>query len=159
MENYHPLIVHFPIALLISGSLAELIAHVFKRNDLRHFAFWALVLGLVGTIAAYISGSFAEEAVEHISGIHNNLEAHEEIATVALCTWIGLVGLRILLALRNWTDNSIFRVYLVLLMAGTVLIGITGYRGGQLVYQHGAGIQLSNAQKKPSIKHIHDDDD
>ncbi|MGA1196870.1 MAG: DUF2231 domain-containing protein [Candidatus Latescibacterota bacterium] len=159
MADYHPLIVHFPIALLITGSLAEFFALIFKRDDLRHFAFWALVLGLTGTIAAYISGSIAEEAVEHIPSLHNSLEAHEEIATIALCTWIGLVGLRILLTLRNWLDSSIFRVYLALLMAGTILIGITGYRGGQLVYQHGAGFHLSQTYKPTSSKHIDNDDD
>jgi len=160
MENYHPLIVHFPIALLIASAVAELAGHLLKRDDLRHFAFWALILGVVSASAAYITGSFAEESVEHLPGIHANLETHEELATIALATWIGLAALRILLTIRGWLNSSIFYLYLVLLLAGGVLIGSTGYSGGNLVYNHGAGVNIAQKSNTNStVKHNHDDDD
>lgn len=162
MTDYHPLIVHFPIALLIVGSVAELAGHLLKRDDLRHFAFWALMLGVVGAGVAYISGAMAEEQVEHLPNIHNTLEMHEELATITLATWVGLGALRILLAGRQWLNSGIFYLYIVLLFAGCVLLGTTGYWGGQLVYQHGAGVKMTSATQHishPKARHHDDDDD
>lgn len=162
MTDYHPLIVHFPIALLIVGSIAELAGHLLKRDDLRHFAFWAIILGVASTGAAYLSGSMAEEQVEHLPGIHSTLEMHEELATITLVTWIGLGALRILLAGRQWLTSNIFYLYIVLLLAGSVLLGTTGYWGGQLVYQHGAGVKMTSATQQipfSKIRHHDDDDD
>lgn len=62
--NIHPLLVHFPIALLLSYSLLELIR--FKRFHGREYWFFAkailVILGTLGAFAAFVTGDGAEHA-------------------------------------------------------------------------------------------------
>lgn len=57
--HLHAMVIHFPIALLMAGFFSELIALISKREFFRHASFYLLVLGALGAIVAYVSGSYA----------------------------------------------------------------------------------------------------
>ena len=135
----HPMIVHFPIALLITSVLFDAASQVFKRDFLREGAFWLLVLGLAGGIASAISGDFAEEAAENAGIAESLIGIHETLAFVT----IGIFGFLLLWRwyLRNQFTGSFLAVYLLVATVGVGTLGATGYFGGDLVYEHGAGVK------------------
>ena len=136
------MLIHFPIALLLIGFLAELIALVVPKPFFKQAAFAMLLIGSLGAIAAYISGSYAGAGIE--SGpLKAPMELHEDAALItlllAIVTALYRVGLQIFHLERLWA--RIVGVLLWLALAGSV--ARTGYLGGQLVFRHGAGVQLA----------------
>jgi uncharacterized membrane protein len=148
MERHlHPMLVHFPIALLIISVLFDVIGVAFKRDSLREGALWLLVLGLLGGLGAVLSGGMAEEVAEKAGIAKALLERHETWAFVTM----GIFGVLFVwrLFLRNHFTALTLAIYLVIASIGIGTLGVTGYFGGDLVYEHGAGVRQA-AQSLPT---------
>jgi len=151
----HPMIVHFPIALLITSVLFDAASHIFKRESLRDGALWLLVLGLLGGIAASIAGDFAEEAAEKAGIAESLIETHESLAFVTMAIF-GLLFLWRLI-LRNQFTGQLLAIYLLVATIGVGTLSATGYYGGDLVYEHGAGVNVVS-QGASTVASNHRDD-
>lgn len=151
----HPMIVHFPIALLLTSVLFDAASHFFKRESLRDSALWLLVLGLIGGIAASIAGDFAEEAAEKAGIAESLIETHESLAFVTM----GIFGVLLLwrVFLRNQFSGRLLAIYLLVATIGVGTLSATGYYGGDLVYEHGAGVNVVSHGTTTIASH-HDDD-
>lgn len=135
----HPVVVHFPIALLSTAVLFELLGFLLRRDDFRRFGFWLLVLGLVGGVAAAGFGWWGEGAVKAAGVPGDAIDRHESFAVATL------IAFGLLLIFRRWArDRWSARdkaIYLAMAIAGLLLLATTGYFGGDLVYRYGAGVQ------------------
>jgi len=140
--HLHAMIIHFPIALLMAGFLSEVIALFSKKEFFRQAAFYLLILGALGAAAAYLTGSYAGEGIEE-GPLKKPMELHEQAATITL--WLAIVTALFRAAVfyfkydRSWVKWV--GVILFTALAGSV--SRTGYLGGQLVYSHGAGVELA----------------
>ena len=139
--HLHAMIVHFPIALIFAGFLSEIIALFTKKEFFRQAAFYLLLLGTAGAVAAYLSGENAGEGIEE-GPLEGPMDLHEDAALITMWLSVGLAAFRVAIQYfklnHGWTK-------LVSIVAFAALIGsvsYTGYLGGQLVYSHGAGVQL-----------------
>ncbi|HEX8521041.1 MAG TPA: DUF2231 domain-containing protein [Tepidisphaeraceae bacterium] len=56
VPNLHLILIHFPIALLITGSLIELLAFLWRRSSARVAARWMILLGTVFAVPTVASG-------------------------------------------------------------------------------------------------------
>src|SRR5690348_8525582 len=68
----HVVLIHFPIALYITGVLADLAAALTRRRDLEMVAFWNLSLAAISAVPAAITGVLAwqwELSGRHPKGI------------------------------------------------------------------------------------------
>lgn len=140
--HLHAMMIHFPIALLMAGFLSEIIALFNKKEFFGHAAFYLLILGALGAVAAYFSGDFAGEGIED-GPLKIPMELHEEAATVTL--WLAIVTGVFRAAVFYFKYNRVWVKWLGIILF-TVLAGsvsLTGYLGGQLVYSHGAGVELA----------------
>jgi uncharacterized membrane protein len=141
----HPMIVHTPIALIIMALLFDIVGRLTDLVWWRKAAFAMLVVGVVGAGAAVLSGNAAEEPVEDQGVPEHAIEAHQEAGIITL--WLGVVAViaRALAARWGGVRGAFSAVALVahLLTAGAV--GVAGIRGGQLVFQHGAGVKAPAA--------------
>ncbi len=140
--HLHAMVVHFPVALLIVGFLFEVTSYFYKKAFFRQSAFYLLILGMLGTVGAYLSGNAAGAGIEE-GLLKKAMELHEQAATISL--WLTIItvlfyaGIYFFKYNRSWS-----RVIAVLLFAGVMgSIARTGYLGGQLVYKHGAGVELA----------------
>jgi len=77
------MLIHFPIALLIIGFISEVTGMVFKKTFCSQFAFYLLILGTFGTIAAYLSGDAAGEGMEE-GALGKAIGMHQEAAIITL---------------------------------------------------------------------------
>ena len=59
IENIHPLLIHFPIALLSSGLFFDILHRLTYNDEFEHTAFWCLGLGIISCLFANITGLFA----------------------------------------------------------------------------------------------------
>ena len=140
--HLHAMIIHFPIALLMAGFLSEVIALFIKKEFFSQAAFYLLILGALGATAAYLTGGYAGEGIEE-GPLKNPMELHEEAAAITL--WLAIITALFRAVIFYFKYNR-FWVKCVGIILFTALVGSvarTGYLGGQLVYSHGAGVQLA----------------
>ncbi len=140
--HLHSMIIHFPIALIITGFLSEIIALLIKKEFFNKAAFYLLLLGALSAIAAYLSGESAGEGIE--SGpLKAPMELHENAAMITLWLAIATALFRVIVTFlktnRPWTRWVGILLFIALIGSVTR----TGYLGGQLVFSHGAGVKLA----------------
>ena len=137
MQSAHPLVVHFPIALLLTAVVLDVLAVVARRPAWHRVALWNLALGTLAAGAAVISGLRAEDVAKHSFDIWEVMELHERlgIATLAMGAVVS--------ALRLWKRDQlsprwrVLTIALLLAMLGTLTYG--AHLGGRLVYEFGVG--------------------
>lgn len=141
-SHLHAMIIHFPIALLMAGFLSEVIALFSKKEFFRNAAFYLLILGAMGAGAAYLSGDYAGEGIED-GPLEGPMELHEQAATITL--WLSIITALFRTGIFYFKSQASWSKWVsIVLFAATIgSVGWTGYLGGQLVYSHGAGVELA----------------
>jgi uncharacterized membrane protein len=148
MANIHPLVVHFPIALLVMFFGVELAVTVFKQAQWRTVASGLLYLGTLAAAIAVYFGLQAAETVAHSEAVHSIMEKHEDIG-------ISIVGLALLLSLwrlffKPHKHLGMQSIYLLCAMTLTILIALGADLGGLMVYHYGVSVN-NNQQSSESL--------
>ena len=138
MHPLHPMIVHFPIALLTAAVGFDLVGTRWHPNECRIATRFTLVLGFIAAVLALLSGHLAEEAVEHSGVPKAVLELHETLAGVTTGVFAALVALHVAVSMGWLRERRGLAVAVGLV--GVVLLLIASYYGGSLVYEYGAGV-------------------
>jgi len=143
LTHLHPMIVHFPIALLIIGFLSDFVGLITRKKFFSTAGFYLLILGTAGVIAAYLSGNFAGDGVTEVGTLGQALETHEEAATLTLWLVAAAAVVRIGLVMMKKYSGILKGLAFALLLLGVASVARTGYYGGELVFKHAAGVQFS----------------
>jgi uncharacterized membrane protein len=147
LAAFHPKVIHFPIAFLMGYFLIELLGIVFKKEFLSKTAHLLLFLGVLGALAAVLTGHQAEEAFEYWNKQSAALlEEHEMYANLTLWYFTGLLILRTFVAFRKKFIGIVQYVILVLALVGIYFVFQTGEHGGKMVFDHGVGTQYKIKQ-------------
>jgi uncharacterized membrane protein len=141
----HPAIVHFPIALLIVSVALDACGVVFRRLSLTQAGFYTLILGSLSAAAAVLSGP--EHAAKDAASL-TILHRHELFAALMVLCCLILVGMR----LGNVSGLYGTGVIGYLALGGVLIVCIvlTGYFGGQMVYDHGVGVTQLQGTRIPT---------
>ena len=140
---FHPLAVHFPIALLTLGFALACLGQAWKKDGWEWIGWasvWLLWAGTVSAAAAVGLGLLAEETVPHVPAAWEVLEEHEELAFWTLGLFAALSLIRVLLR-KKW-DGLDSKWKLLCLAGWGIALGVlfaTAQHGGELVYDHGVG--------------------
>ncbi len=140
--HLHAMIIHFPIALLMAGFLSEIIALFSKKDFFRQAAFYLLILGALGATAAYLTGGYAGEGIEE-GPLKKPMQLHEQAATFTLVLAIVTALFQAAVLYFKYNRSWVKWVGVILFTALAGSVSRTGYLGGQLVYSHGAGVELA----------------
>ena len=141
-NHLHPMIVHFPIALLFVGFLFDAIGIFSKKEFFMRAGFYLLLLGAVGVVSAYLSGNYAGEGVSETGALKQALETHEDAATISLWLIVSAAVIRIVMVLLKKYTGIFKWVAFFIFFLGIISIARTGSYGGELVYKHAAGVSL-----------------
>jgi uncharacterized membrane protein len=141
MANLHPLVVHFPIALLVSFWLAAALALAFRSQSLHQAASWMLYFGTAAAAVAVAAGFQAAETVDHSEEVHVILERHATLG-------VSVLGLSVFLSAVRWLNGrwKLRGVSVLELVAGLVLVGALSAGadlGALMVYGHAVGVRTS----------------
>src|SRR5579864_6934904 len=146
-DAFHPLIVHFPIALLLVAPLFIVMGALLQPEKGRAYMFAALILMAVGTSAVFVAletGEAAAKLAERTPEINAVLEHHEQLAELtrvvfsALTVLLAAILLLPLLLRRStgWlVGRALPLIFLVFYGAGTLLLVNTAHNGGRLVQE------------------------
>ena len=145
----HPVLVHFPVALLSVALLFDIIGFGRRSSSLTAAGLYCLIAGAVGTVLAVLSGRMTPEARERegraavaAPGLHlpdfghffagGRVQVHEHWGYILLAVVALWVAARLAVAVRKLDRPWVAMTAGVLTFA--VLV-ITGYSGGELVYR------------------------
>jgi uncharacterized membrane protein len=140
--HFHAMVVHFPIALLTTGFLFELLSLLRGRADFSKIAFYLLLTGTIGAVVSYLAGRQAGAGMEE-GELAQAMELHEQAATVALVLAVLTTAFSLYSQGRSLKTGWSKWTGLLLFASVVAAIGLTGYYGGQLVFRHGAGVELA----------------
>lgn len=142
IPNWHPIFVHFTVALLTVAALLTVVAVPMSagsslRAQMEVAARWNLWLGLGFAIATVFAGWIAYSTVEHDDVSHLAMRGHRNFAMTTLSIYLAVFFWSVT---RAWTGKRPNAAFALLLLLATGLLGATAYRGGELVYRYGLGV-------------------
>ena len=160
-QAVHPMIVHFPIALLLVTAVFLVLGLCWHRV---RFALWGgalllMILGSTAAILAVASGEASAGAVTVSKEIEEVIEAHEEageltrtafiVLTVIFAGLWGIYRYQERLFRQPLTNKQILiamSVFVAIYVASCSLLVYTGSLGGKLVHEFGVKAPLSSHQ-------------
>lgn len=138
-SHLHPMLVHFPIALIAVGFLAEFISLIIKKEQcISKTGLYLMVLGTLGAIAAYLTGEFFTKDLAGEAG--KVQETHELFASITMYTMIVASVARIYLIIAKRELSNLKWLAFTLYGIGAISVGVTGFFGGTMVYKFLIGI-------------------
>lgn len=148
----HPMVVHFPIVLLLIAALMQVASMFIFKKELSWITLFLLAFGFVG---AYVAGNYFHP---HTYGLSEHtqkvLTQHESYASYT--TW--LAGIAVLLKTithfllkRKWWAEMIVAI---IMAASAYTVSTAGHYGAQLIHIEGVGAQGKNLEiEHPEHKH------
>ncbi|MBX7144363.1 MAG: DUF2231 domain-containing protein [Oligoflexia bacterium] len=146
MIEPHPLVVHFPIGLLVAACFFLIGFLTTKRPLFQNIFVQTFFLGLCGLLAALLTGLAQEDELIQNKAIHELLELHETMGYVALVCFVLLFIWK--LKRRSIMKHAELLAYVVLYMISVGVLAYGAHCGGQMVYLHGAGVEPMQASIK-----------
>ncbi len=143
-EVFHPLSVHFPIALLVVATLFRLVALKSSRDVWDSGASILLFLGVTGLWVAIYTGNLADGIVSRKICDPTILKDHENIAWFTGWLFTTAFVLDVLRRIKPsiFTKSWFAGLLAVTLTCGTGALLYTGHLGATLVYQQAAGVYV-----------------
>jgi len=141
----HPMLIPFPLALWFFSFIADLL-YLWRGNPIWRdwLAFYTLLGGIIGAVVAAVPGlidwlALTDRAVVKIANWHARLNV------------IALIVFALSFYLRtksgaSWVRGS-YTLPVLLSVLGIILITISGWLGGEMVFKHGVAVeQQSNGE-------------
>jgi len=139
IDHIHPMLVHFPIALITIGFVADFIYIFYKKEHcLSKMGFYLMIIGTLCAIAAYLSGDFF---TKELAGEPGNIrETHELFASITM--WIMIMGslMRLWIVYKKKEQSYFKWIVFSLYAIGAISVSITGFYGGSLVFNYMIGL-------------------
>ncbi len=143
---YHPIIVHFAIALLVIGVIFRWISLTGRAPFTGPAAATLIIAGTLAAVLAVMSGTDAHGPVERIPGVRSAVVDHEDAGEWARDVFLLMAVLEIaalVIARRNARGTRVA-------VWASALVGVAGLatilkaadRGGDLVYSYAGGIGI-----------------
>jgi uncharacterized membrane protein len=138
-DHLHPMIVHFPVALILIGFLADVVYLFFKKEKcLSKTGFYLMILGTLGAAAAFTTGHLftSEPAEGEIVKVYSQHETGALITLIIMS--IGSI-IRIYYVVKKKEETPLKWIVFGLYLLGTIAVSFTGFMGGSMVYDYMMG--------------------
>jgi uncharacterized membrane protein len=147
-DGFHPLVIHFPIALLLVAPVFIVAGLAAPRQARSSFTAAVTLMGL-GVVAAWVavaSGHAAAELVEQEGAVRAVLQRHAELGEMTRNVFTALtlafaafaLGPTLLKRpLSRGVTAGLGLLFLVVYAAGALLIANTAHQGARLVHEFG----------------------
>jgi uncharacterized membrane protein len=142
LAPFHPAFVHVPIALIIVGAAFELVGRALDGEWWRKAAFAMLIVGVLGAAFAVLSGDQAGDRAEHQGVAEKTVDEHGDVGKLALWLGLGAVVTRAVAGRLGAARAAVAGLALLLHLGSATAVGIAGFRGGKLVFEHGAAVKV-----------------
>ena len=141
LPGWHPIVVHFPLALVVTGATLLLAARILRQEGqaatLATVGTWNLCLGALAALFALATGLAATLHLQVGPAAHQAISLH---LRWAMFTTLALLLLAVWRGAGTAQSSRPSWIFMVILLAATAALVVTGYRGGQNVYRYGVGV-------------------
>ncbi len=144
----HPMVVHFPVALLTIAVLADLAGLVWRgRRSLQKFTVALYVIGGVSVIAAYFSGEYGLENIVPPVRAERAITRHADLAEWT-AWFFGVFAVARVIVFRVGAARNLWIKAILALMGvgGFAMLFVTAERGARLVFEYGVGVRAVTEQ-------------
>ena len=165
-DAMHPLLIHFPIVLLLLAPLFVLISAILRPPKNRPYMTAALMLLLLGTVSLFLAASSGEEAAEladRAGGVNAVLSAHEALASICEILFAGFsvifAGIYLWPRFARRDESRLLSTvlplgFVVVYTVGLLYLVNTAHAGGRLVHEFGVHAMMpqdpGNGPQHPS---------
>jgi len=141
----HPMLIVFPLGLLITGVIFDVVYFMSDNDSFTTVAFWCIAAGIIGGLLAAIFG-----LVDWL-----NIPSGTRAKAVGMWHGIGNVVVVGLFALSWWLRNgdpahAPSTTAFILALIGIGIGAVTGWLGGELVDRLGVGVDEGAHLNAPS---------
>lgn len=141
LPGWHPMVVHFPLALVVTATSLLLAARLLRQQryaaTLATVGTWNLCLGAVAALFTLATGLAAVLHLQVGPAAHQAISLHLKWG---IFTTLALVLLAVWRGAGSSQESRPSWIFIVVLLAATAALIVTGYRGGQNVYRYGVGV-------------------
>ncbi len=134
LGKFHPMVVHFPIALLLAAALSEVISLVKKEPRISAPALYCLVMGTVGAVIGAPLGwanAWGAQYPETMAGVQV-LTVHRILGTAGAAAALACLALGF--RTHRASDRKTIVIFRGALVMTAILIGAAGHFGAMLVF-------------------------
>jgi len=132
LGKFHPVVVHFPIAMLIAAAVAELLKSLLGVAWLSNAARYSVLVGAAVAIVAASLGWLNAAFAGYTGDLAWTLEVHRWLGTT-VAVWSIIIAIFSELSVRS-SGRKYRGWYLATLVVGAALVGVTGHFGGTLIF-------------------------
>lgn len=160
IPNWHPLLVHFTVALLAVAVIGFLLAHLFpgwrRSNEIMKVARWNFWLGSLSAVGTVLAGWYAFNTVNHDTPSHAAMIVHRNwaLATTAVILVLDMWFWRV----RRTHQGRITHPFGLALVVFFMMLGTTAWHGGELVYRYGLGVMSLPTVEGDGHEHVNSED-
>jgi uncharacterized membrane protein len=140
----HPILIPFPLGLLVTSFIFDLIYLITGSGEFSVVAFWMIAAGVVGGLAAAVFGAI------DFSRVPDDTRAHSVGVWHALFSTSMLILFAASWLLRLGEPAQPGAIPIILSLVGATLAGLTGWFGGELVGRLGVGVHEGAHLNAPS---------
>jgi len=123
----HPMVVHFPIALLMASSLFVLLHLILNDPSFESTSFYLLVLGAIASPFAMVTGLFTW-------WVNYRLKLTLFVKRKIQFSILLLVFEIVLILWRSFQSQISSPIYFIMMVILTPIVSILGYYGGQMTF-------------------------
>ena len=136
LQELHPSMVHYPIALLPVSLAADTLGLLTRNRSLLELGRLTMPIAAASAALAGILGLIAQEVVD------TDEESAEMLATHRTLN-LALIGVAGAMAIKRFGEKKPEPGYLALGAGGLAAMIYSAYLGGQMVYEHGVGVRAA----------------
>jgi uncharacterized membrane protein len=139
----HPMLIPFPLALWITSFVVDVVFYFNRHPTLPVISKFLLAAGCIGAVAAAIFGIIDWLAIPK-GEVKRVADWHARLNIIALIVF----AISFLLRLGRFSDwvGRRLTIPFLLSLVGVILIGISGWLGGELTFRYRVG-QINDARE------------
>ncbi|MEU4714261.1 DUF2231 domain-containing protein [Micromonospora purpureochromogenes] len=141
----HPMLVMFPVALLVVGTLFDIVDTVGGPDFLGEVAYWNITVGLVGGLLAAAAGTFDLLAIPAGTRAKRVALTHAAANVAVILLFAAVWAVRL-----NADSRAAGGALIAIEVVGAAILGVSAWLGGELVDRLGVGVDREAGLDAPS---------
>jgi uncharacterized membrane protein len=147
LQELHPALVHFPIALLPTTIGIDAVGRATGNETLLSVGKVGIAATAGSAVISALAGLLAQEASRFDAESRDLLITHRNLN-------LGLIGLTGWMAVQRAKRKEPSLRYLISGLAGIGMMTYSAYLGGKMVYQHGVGVSEARGLREAEAPHL-----